>query len=91
MAAMTIPPENWTIGREMPKKFRMVKPRSSMMVRKTMLLMAILRARWRYTGAGASPTRPKKTRAEPSGLISGRSALKAIRNEWKRDRVVLQA
>jgi hypothetical protein len=47
MAAMTMPPENWTMGRDMPKKLRIVTPRSSMTVRKTTLLMATLRASWR--------------------------------------------
>ena len=41
MAAMTMPPETWTMGREMPKKLRMVEPSSSMMPRKMMLLRAI--------------------------------------------------
>ena len=54
-----------------------------------MLLMAILRARERYTLTGASPTRPNSTRADPSGLISGSSALKAIKNGFKSDRRIL--
>jgi hypothetical protein len=35
---------------------------------------------------GASPTSPRKTNADPSGLIRGRSTLKAIRKEFQRDK-----
>jgi len=40
-----MPPANWTMGREIPKKLRIVTPSSSMMARKMMLLTAIRRAR----------------------------------------------
>ena len=34
MAAITMPPETWTMGSEMPKKCRMAEPRRSMATRK---------------------------------------------------------
>jgi hypothetical protein len=39
--------------------------------------MAILRAREENTSAGATPTIPRKSSAEPSGLTTGKSALNA--------------
>ncbi len=50
IAATTMPPESWTMGREMPKKLRMVAPSSSKITRKTMLLMAMRRARVKDLG-----------------------------------------
>jgi hypothetical protein len=44
MAAITRPPETWTIGSEMPKKLSRVEPSSSMTARKMMVFTAILRA-----------------------------------------------
>ena len=81
MATITIPPETCTIGSEMPKKCRITVPSSSMITRKMTLLIAIFRASERYVSAGASPTRPRKTSAVPSGLMSGSSALNAMRND----------
>jgi hypothetical protein len=89
MVAITMPPENCTIGREMPKNLRIVAPSNSMMARKIMLLIAIRRDKERYNFGGASEANPRKTRADPSGLISGRSTLKDIRNEFQRVKIFL--
>lgn len=45
--------------------------------RKMTFAMAMRRAREWYTAAGASPTRPRNTSAEPSGLMSGSRTLNA--------------
>ena len=55
-----------------------------MTVRKMTLLIATLRASARYTPPGASPTRPMKIKAEPSGFTNGSSALKASTNVVQR-------
>jgi hypothetical protein len=89
MAATTMPPENWTMGREIPKKLRMAAPVTSKTPRKMMLLMAMRRASERRSLGGASPTRPRKTSAEPSGLISGRSTLNAMRKAFQTGKRVL--
>jgi hypothetical protein len=54
IAAITIPPESCTMGKDTPKKLRMAAPRSSMIARKITFLMAILRARERLTFGGAA-------------------------------------
>src|SRR5580693_6163790 len=79
------------MGSEIPKKLRMVAPSTSIIARKIMLLMAILRASERKTCGGASPTSPRKTSADPSGLISGKRTLKAIRKEFQINKNVLLA
>jgi hypothetical protein len=89
IAAMTMPPESWTMGREIPKKLRIVAPNNSIIARKMTLLIAILRASERKTFGGASPASPRKTKADPRGLISGKSTLKAIRKECQSDKSVL--
>ena len=45
MAAMTRPPDTCTIGRETPKKLRMVEPTISMTAMKRTVLRAMRRAR----------------------------------------------
>ncbi len=72
------------IGSEMPKKRRISEPISSMTARKMMLLMAMRRASDLKTAGGASPTSPRKMRADPTGLMIGSSALKARRNVVQR-------
>src|ERR1039458_7642545 len=67
----------------MPKKLRMIPPATSKTPRKTMLLTAMRQASERRTFAGASPTSPRKTSAEPRGLISGSSTLKATRKTFQ--------
>jgi hypothetical protein len=47
------------------------------------------RARERRTFGGASPTRPRKTRAEPSGLMSGSNTLNAIRKAFQTGKRIL--
>src|ERR1700677_4265789 len=81
MAQITRPPATCTIGSEIPKKRKIVDPSTSNTARKMTLLIAILRASARYTSGGAAPASPRNTSADPSGLISGNSALNAIRNE----------
>jgi hypothetical protein len=41
------------------------------------VVIAILRARVRTTGVEASPTSPRKSSADPIGLITGNKALNA--------------
>lgn len=74
------------MGSEMPKNFKIAAPSSSMIARKMMLLIAILRASDRNTFGSSSPTSPRNTRDEPTGLISGKSTLNAIRNEVQSDK-----
>src|ERR1700743_2834380 len=71
------------MGNEMPKKFRIVEPKSSKIPKKITLLIAIFRARDRYAAGDRSPTSPRNTNAEPKGLMRGSRALKAIRNEFQ--------
>ena len=61
----------------MPKKVSSAAPMSSITRRKSVVLIAILRARLRITSDGTNPTSPRNTSADPSGLITGSSALKA--------------
>src|SRR5208282_6766972 len=75
--AKTKPPATWTTGREIPKKFNRVAPTSSTTSRKSVVLMATLRARLRNTSVGADPTSPRKSSAEPRGLTTGNRALNA--------------
>lgn len=83
METMTMPPENCTMGSEMPKDLRMAEPMSWITRRKAMLLSATLRATVRNGSGGASPIRPRITSAEPRRLMSGRSAVKEMRKAFQ--------
>jgi rRNA processing protein Krr1/Pno1 len=50
--------------------------------------MAILRASERKTLGGASPASPRNTSADPRGLISGRSTLKAIKKAFQSNKAI---
>src|SRR5208282_3134490 len=77
IAARTKPPATWTTGSEMPKNRSTAEPTSSMTKKKRVVETAILRARLLMTSDGTNPTSPRKTRADPRGLTTGSSAVKA--------------
>src|ERR1700757_3621621 len=85
MVASTSPPATCTTGSEIPKNASNAVPTSSTTIRKSVVQTAIFPAKVRKTEAGASPTNPRNTSADPKGLIRGKSALKARPKNFRSD------
>ena len=67
----------------MPKKLSSQLPRNSMTMRNPKVATAIFLAKRRYTSGASSPTNPRNTSADPIGLMSGSSAVKARMKDFE--------